>query len=81
MSDSKKEDKMKELSLKKAKAVQAELAGSEEGAVTIEYVIIVIVVIGIGGALLAFQTEIKNAVTKVQDSLANLVTNMTNNLG
>jgi Flp pilus assembly pilin Flp len=70
---------MKNSLVETTKTVTREINGSEDGAVTIEYVVIVIIVVGIGGALLVFQDTIKNAVTTVQDSLSNLVDNMTAN--
>jgi hypothetical protein len=46
------------------------------GAITIEYLIIILVIIGIGACFANFQGEIKNVVTTTQQATSNLVGNM-----
>jgi hypothetical protein len=49
---------------------------NRRGAITIEYLILSIVVLGVGACLLSFQGEIRNAVTAAQSGFESLQENM-----
>ena len=47
-----------------------------DGAVTVEYVIIIMFVVGLGAALLAFRTAISNFINDAKDSVASMLNKM-----
>ena len=49
-----------------------------DGAVTVEYVIIIMFVVGLGGALLAFREKISDFIANAQDSVESMLNAMSN---
>lgn len=57
----------------KSKAEDMETQELANGAVTVEYVIIVLVIVGLGAAMFAFQTQIKTFLTQASNNLKSLL--------
>ena len=49
-----------------------------DGAVTVEYVIIIMFVVGLGGALLAFREKISEFIANAQNSVESMLNAMSN---
>ncbi len=49
-----------------------------DGAVTVEYVIIIMFVVGLGAALLAFREAISNFIANAQNSVSDMLNSMSN---
>ncbi len=49
-----------------------------DGAVTVEYVIIIMFVVGLGAALLAFREAICNFIANAQNSVSDMLNSMSN---
>ncbi len=60
----------------KSKAEEMETRELANGAVTVEYVIIVLVIVGLGAALFTFQDQIKGFLNKANASLKALFTDL-----
>lgn len=60
----------------KSKAEEMETQELGNGAITVEYVIIVMVIVGLGAALFAFQEQIKTFLTDAQKGLAAMFTKL-----
>lgn len=57
----------------KSKAEEMETQELGNGAITVEYVIIVMVIVGLGAALFAFQEQIKTFLETTGDSLEHML--------
>lgn len=57
----------------KSKAEEMETQELGNGAITVEYVIIVMVIVGLGAALFAFQGQIKTFLETTGDSLGHML--------
>lgn len=60
----------------KSKAEEMETQELANGAVTVEYVIIVLVIVGLGAALFTFQEQIKDFLGKANTNLKTLFTDL-----
>ena len=58
----------------KSKAEEMETQELGNGAITVEYVIIVMVIVGLGAALFAFQEQIKKFLETTGNSLEHMLT-------
>jgi hypothetical protein len=60
----------------RVKTITRELQGSESGAVTIEYIFMVMMTVGIGGSLMVMASAVKDFMEPYPSQISDLVDNL-----